>query len=92
MAKQIQLQTDKAQFLPLRNSIAFPAIVDGKTYTCLVTMPLLMDRFGSGAGHVQLQNTFNNRIKAIETLARNLIDASQPNAAGEFIIGNSTVP
>jgi hypothetical protein len=92
MANQIELQTDKAQFLPLRNAIAFPAMVDGKTYACLVTMPLLMDRFGSGPGHVQLQSTFNSRINAIEALARNVIDTSQPNAAGEFIIGNSTVP
>jgi hypothetical protein len=51
-----------------------------------------MDRFRSGAEHVQLQNTFSSRVNEIEALAHRVIDANQPNADGEFIVGNAMVP
>jgi hypothetical protein len=88
MRKIIKILIDDAEFKAERNSVVFPAIVDGERRLCLVTAAILMDRFGAGGyGQVQLQNALSQHVNEIKAMASQVIE-SIPDQA-EYIIGTT---
>jgi hypothetical protein len=90
MAKDIEV--DCADFRhDERDAVAFPATVDGRPLTCLVTAEVLIRWFRARSNQVsEVEPAFARGQDDIEAVARKLIEAGQINAKNEVWITMAT--
>jgi hypothetical protein len=73
--KEIQFAEVEPRYVFERDWLAFPARVDGKPVECLVTLELLMARFGAREPSEQaMRQAYREHRAAIQAIARNHIE------------------
>jgi len=75
-----------------RDCLAFPAVLDGKTIRCLVTLETLIQNYGAKSpSELEMKRAFGENRAKIHDIARAMINTKQFDEHGEILI-RSTSP
>ena len=75
-----------------RDSVSFPAVVDGKPVVCIVSAEYLTTKFHCSRTEADLMKTAARTKNILEELARERIEAGSVDANGEVLITTETCP
>ena len=91
MARRITFPELQPQFVVDRDCVSFPAQAGEARFKCLVTVELLMERFGArGPSEEEALRAYERHKEEIRVIARALIERGEVNSDGEVLITSRT--